>query len=206
MSSESLSRQIQAHLDRLHGGDRAAREALLGIALGWMRRLTSLMLRDNPRVYRWEETDDVLQNATLRLCRALDDARPQTARQFCGLAALQVRRELIDLARHYYGPQGAGAHHASQAPASPQDTPGPSLEPSDHSVNPASLSAWTEFHDQVARLPEEEREVFELRWYQEVGIDEAAQMLGTSRSTVVRRYHAACRKLHDVFQGELPFG
>ena len=39
------------------------------------------MLRDYPRVGRWEQTDDVLQNALLRLWRALEDVRPATARE-----------------------------------------------------------------------------------------------------------------------------
>ena len=36
-----------------------------------------------------------------------------------GAGIFYIRRELIDLARHYYGPQGAGAHHASQGPSDP---------------------------------------------------------------------------------------
>jgi RNA polymerase sigma-70 factor (ECF subfamily) len=60
---------------------------------------------------RWEQTDDVLQNATPRLCRALRETTPPTVRDFFRLAALHVRRELIDLARHHYGPQGPAARH-----------------------------------------------------------------------------------------------
>ena len=33
-----------------------------------LTRLTHNMLKDYPGVHRWEETDDILQNATLRLC------------------------------------------------------------------------------------------------------------------------------------------
>ena len=67
------------------------------------------MLRGYPGVARWEQTDDVLQDASLRLCRALENLVPESPRSFFNLAAVQIRRVLIDLARHYYGPQGTGA-------------------------------------------------------------------------------------------------
>ena len=60
-------------------------------------------------------TDDILQNALQRLCRALQTVKPQSVRSFLNLGAEQIRRELIDLAHHYRGPQGLGANHASNA-------------------------------------------------------------------------------------------
>src|SRR3954451_11884248 len=100
-------------LGRLRAGDGAARDQLLGLACRRLGRLAHRMLRDFPGVARWEGTDDVLQNATLRLCRALKDATPESPRSFFNLAAVQIRRELIDLARHHYGPHGDAAHHES---------------------------------------------------------------------------------------------
>ena len=46
-----------------------AREALLSHAAGRLERLARMMLRGYPRLRRWEETGDVLQNALLRLDR-----------------------------------------------------------------------------------------------------------------------------------------
>src|SRR5262245_49199486 len=102
---------LQERLDRLLAGDVAARDELLAAASKRLQRLARKMLRGYPAVGRWEQTDDVLQNATLRLCRALQEVKPQSVRSFFNLAAVQLRRELIDLARHYGGPLGAGAHH-----------------------------------------------------------------------------------------------
>ena len=65
-------------------------------------------------MHRWEQTDDVVQNALVRLRRALETTSPESVRSFVNLAAVQIRRELIDLARHYHGPNGMGAHHESQ--------------------------------------------------------------------------------------------
>src|SRR5207237_10738746 len=124
------------------------------------QRLTELarrMLRDFPGVRRWADTDDVLQNALLRLVVALRQVRPASPREFLGLATLQIRRELIDLARHYYGPEGHGANHESQ-PNRDSKSAG-RAEPADHSHEPSSLAQWTELHRQIDALPDEGREV-----------------------------------------------
>src|SRR2546421_3225469 len=102
-------------LPRAVTGDEAAVDALLRHCGDRLTTLTRRMLGDFQRVRRWVETDDVLQNALLRLLGALRSVRPQTPREFFVLANLQIRRELIDLARHFYGPEGIGANHDSQA-------------------------------------------------------------------------------------------
>jgi RNA polymerase sigma-70 factor (ECF subfamily) len=204
MSQPPIPTQVQNCLDRWAQGEQAARDELLALASDWLRRLARVMLRDYPRVGRWEQTDDVLQNSLLRLWRALEGVRPATPREFCGLATLQIRRELVDLARHYFGPLGLGAHHATEpspgaeAPAAPNPAAG-------SSYSPARLAAWTDFHDQVAGLPADLRAAFEARWYLNLPYDEAAELLAVSVSTVIRHYQAACRKLNEVFKGELPF-
>ena len=64
------------------------------------------MLKGYPGVARWEQTDDVAQNALIRMDRALRAIPRRRLPDFSRLAAAQVRRELIDLARHYFGPRG----------------------------------------------------------------------------------------------------
>ena len=75
MSQHEGSTQIQRCIDRLRSGDATARDELLAHAVDRLTRLTRKMLRDFPGVHRWEETDDVLQNAVLRLCRALEEVQ-----------------------------------------------------------------------------------------------------------------------------------
>ncbi len=112
-ASSNHTIQIQGWLDRLRDGDEAAREKLLQFSCERLRRLTRKMLRRFERVHRWEQTDDVLQSAMLRLHRTLQDVRPDSPADFYRLAALNIRRELLDLAKHYFGPCGLGARHAS---------------------------------------------------------------------------------------------
>src|SRR5437870_4454184 len=56
---------------------------------------------------------------------------------------------------------------------------------------PADLARWEAFHEEVNRLPEEEREVFNLLYYAGRTQEEAAAILDISASTVFRRWTAA---------------
>jgi RNA polymerase sigma-70 factor (ECF subfamily) len=163
------------------------------------------MLKGYPRLRRFEETDDIRQGALLRLHRALQAVRPATPRDFYRLATVQIRRELIDLARHYYGPAGHGRNLDPVAPndSAPSGTPS-ILEQPDSSLEPGRLAVWTDFHRQVQELPAEEQEVFELIWYQGLKMTEAAEILGVSSRTITRRWQAACLQLHQALQGILP--
>jgi RNA polymerase sigma-70 factor (ECF subfamily) len=195
--------RLQLCLERLQAGDEAARKDLINGACERLSRLTGAMLRDYRRLKRWEQTDDVLQSAMLRLFRALETVTPATLREFYRLAALQIRRELVDLARHYFGPESAGAHHDSVAAAQP-GAPAPALDPADSTHRPDRLADWAEFHEQVSALPDEEQEVFDLLWYQGLTHAEASGLLGVSTKTVQRRWHAACLRLHEALGGDLP--
>jgi RNA polymerase sigma-70 factor (ECF subfamily) len=196
---------LQNCLDRLQGGDEAARKELLEGACERLKQLTRTMLRDYRRLKRWEDTGDVLQSALVRLYRALQEVTPPSLREFYRLATMQIRRELIDLSRHYYGPQGPGRLHASNINEKDSHESYPLIyEMADSSDGPARLAVWTEFHRQVEALPDEEREVFDLVWYQGLQHTEAAAMLDVSARTVKRRWQSACLKLHEAMRGELP--
>ena len=99
--------ELRSCLSRVRRGDTSALNELILLASKRLESLTHLMLRDYPRVQRWAQTDDVLQNALVRLCRALESVTPKDVREFYALATTQIRRELLDLARHYSGPENA---------------------------------------------------------------------------------------------------
>jgi RNA polymerase sigma-70 factor (ECF subfamily) len=155
------------------------------------------MLSEFQRVRRWTETADVLQNALVRLVAALRDVKPQSSREFLTLAALQIRRELLNLTRKFYGPEGLGANHESAVAGGP-DGRAP-VEKADLSHEPCSLAQWTELHQHIEVLPDEEREVVDLLFYQGLSQAEAAALIDVSVRTVQRRWHAALVKLHSVW-------
>ena len=203
--ADERSAYLQHCLDRLRAGDESARQELLAGACARLSELTRTMLKDYRRLKRWEQTDDVLQNALVRLHRSLQDVTPPSLRDFYRLAALQVRRELIDLVRHYFGPEGGGRrHHTNAAEADSLRTPRPAYERPGAAEEPGTLAAWGEFHRQADALPEEERDVFDLVWYQGLKHTEAAAVLGVSARTVKRRWQAACLRLHEALRGDLP--
>ena len=158
MSNASSVALVEQCLEELRSGNAMARDRLLLQAMGRLRRLSTQMLNDFPRLQRWEDADDVLQNAMLRLCRALELQVPESVLAFYRLAALQIRRELLDLCHHYFGPQGLGQNYVSSAPwtAMNEATPHPAHEAATDSRNPALLADWTEFHQQVESLPDAE--------------------------------------------------
>ena len=110
----------------------------------------------------------------------------------------QAGGELIDLARHYYGPQGQGANYQSQAGEGSSLAAGPV----DNDNDPSSLAEWREFHERIGTLPDDERETVSLLYYQGLSQAEAAELLGVSVRTVQRRWHAALEQLHRVWNGQ----
>ena len=197
---------LQAILASDSGGNREAFGALIECSCQRLRELIHRMLhRQFPDLRRWEDTDDVLQQSLLRLHGALKKIQPQSVREFYGLAAKQIRWELIDLCRHYFGPQGLGANYESDHGGRPASGSAPPRhEPADDAPEPEVLLAWAEFHEHAGRLPDEEREIFDLLWYQQIPQEEAAALLGVSIRTVKRRWQRARLQLHKACYGQ-PF-
>lgn len=181
--------QLQLWLDLLRKGDDRARTELIAHACERLRTLTRRMLRGYPSLRCWEQTDDVFQNAMLRLYRALVDVTPDSLAHFYNLAGQQIRRELLDLAKHHARQDGQQEKWRKQ-------------QRQELSDEPSSLVEWTEFHRQVESLPDEERQVFSLIWYEELSQGEAAQVLGLSVRTVIRRWQAARVRLARALYGE----
>ena len=158
------------------------------------------MLKNYPHLRRWEQTDDVFQSAAIRLHKSLSKVRPETAKEFFGFAATQIRRTLIDLARHHFGPEGHAAKHQTDA-----GNRGDMLQAQpDRTAEPGSLEAWAAFHAAVDRLASDERLVVDLVWYGGATQREAAEVLQISERTVIRRLHKVRRKLQRSLHGEQP--
>jgi RNA polymerase sigma-70 factor (ECF subfamily) len=188
--------QLGILLEAHRNGDESARNKILEHACERLGVLTSRMLRRKPQVKRWAETGDVLQEALLRLQRALESEKPEDARRFAGLASLQIRRELIDLARRFRGPQGIGHNHQTdqaEGPSRVERETGKVEEPED-------LEAWEHFHEAVEKLSDDQREVTDLIWYSGMTQEEVAAEIGVSLKTVKRRWQSARLRLGEVWK------
>jgi len=199
---EDTSGHFENALSRLRAGDLEAREELIQLSFARLKRLSSQLLRQFPGVRRWEETDDVLQQAMVRLWKALSDVDLESPRHFFNLAAVQVRRELIDMSRKFGGVGGCNRKLESVADAdrdSPQASEGVS-----ETYEGGQLASWTEFHDAVDRLPEELSETFQLIWYQGLSQEQVAALIDMPQRTVSRRWQKARRELARILGGQLP--
>lgn len=191
--SEGSTTQLQALLDLAAKGNDDAYGELIAKASDRLLKLTRKMLRNFPHQNRWEQTDDVFQTDVLRLHQSLSEVRPNSVREFFGLATTQIRRTLIDLARHYFGPEGLGAKHETDVDVkeSAGDGGGKIQHEPVTTDQPETLELWTRFHESVEALPDDEREVLSLVWYSGTTQKEAAELLQISDRTVIRRLNRA---------------
>jgi len=199
------SSRLQSCLQRLAAGDLTARDTIIELCSTRLRVLASRMLSRFPNVRRWDDTDDVCQNAAMRLHLALGQRPIDSPRTIMALAATQIHRELIDLARRHAGPQSFAANHATnpghQADSSTRDTPG-HIAAAPAPADP--LERWTHFHDAIAALPAELREVFHLVWYLDADQKTIAGLLGCSERTVKTRWRDAREAVRHALDGEAP--
>jgi RNA polymerase sigma-70 factor (ECF subfamily) len=190
-----IADELAQCLSRLAAGDQKARDRILEVCNSRLRELSSRLLGKFAKVRRWDDTDDVAQNAALRLYRALGATVPESPRGLMGLMATQIQRELLDLARKHSGPMSYAQNHDTNFARDGSNGSGVFLveeaagqSESDEEI---PLERWEAFHAAVEGLPEEHREVFRCGYY--VGLDQkaTAKSLGLSRRTVQRKWQEA---------------
>lgn len=190
-------------VERAIEGDATAFDELLTHVSGRLCAIAHRMISAYPQVRRWEETEDVLQEALIRLQRALKEVKPDSVAGFFGLVTTLVRRTLIDFARHYYGVYGIGAKH--QSGQLEQNSQGEMLvERLGKSEPPEDLDDWSAFHDAIEKLPDDERETFGLVWYAGLTQSHVGKVLGISSRTVIRRMNRARIMLNNLLTGQQP--
>lgn len=192
---------LEACLDRLAAGDAGARDDLIAVACERMRAIAHRMLGRYPTVRRYDDTDDVMQNALVRLHRALGSVTPESPDRLLGLAALQIRRELTDLARKHAGPESEAAHHETDSFERHGNRISRVAETVAAAEPAAAVDRWTRLHETAAALPEDERRLFEVAWYLGARQEEAARILGCSLRTVKRRWDRIKQRLQDALPG-----
>jgi RNA polymerase sigma-70 factor (ECF subfamily) len=186
---------LQDCLDRWQAGDRAAADELLRASGVRLEKLARRMCRSFPNVRGWAETGDVLQSSLIRLLRTLQNMRPLTTRDFFNLAAVHIRRELLDLARHFR----RKAWVPLELPSASAD--GLSQRSDVAPPPPDDFDLWTRFHQAVDQLPVEEREVVGLVFYHGWTQVRIAELFGVDERTIRRRWSSACERLRAIVGG-----
>jgi RNA polymerase sigma factor (sigma-70 family) len=191
--AEDGSVELQGLLDRLRRGDREARRLLLERACERLRRLAGRMLHGSfPDVARRHELDSVVHETWVRLLQALEKTEPPTVADFFRLAALKFRQVLLDMAQ---GERRRGQREVLGWSGADSEAPAPPAAGTTH--DPARLALWTEFHEKVATLGEQERAVFELHYYLELPQAEIARVLQLHPRKVSYLWIAATERLGE---------
>jgi RNA polymerase sigma factor (sigma-70 family) len=161
-------------LQRLAEGDEAARDELIERAQDRLRLRVSQMLSRFPLLRRCEGTSDVLQDVLFNLSGVLKRIHPHDGRHFLGLAGQQIRWKLLDLAR--------------RSPEPGVRTLDPSQDLLQTTHDPNRLAQWAEIHNYIQHLPEADRELFDLIFYQGTPQPLVAEILRISSRTLKRRW------------------
>ena len=114
----------------------------------------------------------------------MHDTPIKDVRHFYQVAAIQIRRELIELGQQ------------CQCLAKPS-----SSEVDAEQVVVHELQQWALFHHGVDKLPSDQREVFDLIWYHDLNREEAADLLGVPMPQVRRLWRSARLSMHDLLDG-----
>lgn len=180
MADEHTTAAVQRFLVELAGDSPSEPviRSLLERAVGRLHQLcSSLLFRSYPRLTRPPlnlQAEEMLSAVAERLLKALREVRPETPRQFFGLANRHMRWELNDLARRLDERSRAVALRDDIALA--PESSGSGLSPNAQRI----LNA-------IDGLPDEEREVFELVRIQGLTHGEVAAVVGVSTKTIQRR-------------------
>jgi RNA polymerase sigma factor (TIGR02999 family) len=164
-------------LDRWHGGDRSALEALIEVVYGELRVIALALLRDERLDHTLQPTA-LVNEAYLRL-QGVRELRLENRRHFFGAAAKAMRRVLVDYARQRRaakrgGPalQRVGITEALQTPVDLR----------------TDFERLDEALEQLAETAPDKARVVELRYFAGLSIEETAALLECSPATVKRHW------------------
>lgn len=163
-------------------GDQAAAERLIPIVYGELRRQAAYYLRRERREHTLQPTG-LVHEAYLRL---VEQRRPdwQNRAQFFGVAAQMMRRILVDHARRH----GAGKRGGSSCRVSLDEA---AEAPAREAPRDLDLVALEDALQELGGLDPDKARLVELRFFGGLDIDDTAQVLGVSASTVSREWRMA---------------
>ncbi len=170
-------RQITQLLQAWGQGDQAARDQLIAMIYDELRRLARKHLR-RERPGHTLETSALVNEAYLRM--AAQNVSWQSRAHFFGIAARLMRQILVDHARLRDNVKhGGGLQRVSldAADAGQEQT--------------ADILALDDALETLAKMSPQQSHIIELRFFGGLTIEETAEVLGVSPSTVEREWRVA---------------
>jgi RNA polymerase sigma-70 factor (ECF subfamily) len=196
---DDTTTDLQLLIDRLRRGDDVARRELLKRAHDRLLRIAARVFREDfPALHGRHDLESVVSEVWMRLAGALEMTRPETVEGFFGLVFLKVRQVLLDMAQSQ---RRLDARQAQTPPDGAGSDALADLDLPDTTYDPPRLALLTEFHQQIEKLPDDQRRVFELHYYGDFSQADIAQMLGVHKKQVSRLWLAATGKLAAWLDG-----
>ena len=160
-------------------GDAKALEELIPLVYDELRRLAERYLHRERAGHTLQPTA-LVNEAYLKLVNQKRVAWKNRG-QFFAVASQTMRRLLVDHARrHHADKRGGGVTHV---PLEEEQAPAPARE--------VDVLALDEALERLAALDATQAKVVELRYFGGLTLEESAEVLGTSRATVVRAFRVA---------------
>jgi RNA polymerase sigma-70 factor, ECF subfamily len=177
-------------LEALSAGDQSAPARLMPLVYDELRRLAGRYLRRERPNHTLQATA-LVHEVYLRL---IDQSRVnwQNRAHFIGVAAQMMRRILVDYARLHHGQKRGGYRHK----LSLDDAAGFEKD------KDVDLIALDEALGELARLDPGQSRIVELRFFGGLTLDETAEVMGISRSTVKREWLMAKAWLYSQLSQE----
>jgi RNA polymerase sigma-70 factor (ECF subfamily) len=189
---EAAPEGITQLLINWRNGDNAALDQLMPLVYEELRRLARGFMRKERRDHTLQ-TSALINEAYLRLVDQ-DETNWQNRAHFLAVAAQIMRHILIDHARGYrYEKRGAGAQRVGLDEA---------MVFSEERA--AELVALDEALTSLATVDPRKSRIIELRFFGGLNIDETAEVMELSPTTVQREWRAARAWLRRFIKGENP--
>ena len=146
-----------------------------------------------PKAQTRIETCDLVQQAQIRLLKALREIPLNSTPDFLRLAAKHIRWELLSITRMPSLPVAEDGTHSGL------------FDPKFATEDPVMLAKWCELHDRIALLPEGERQLFDLLYYVGLTQVDAAKHLDVPLRTLKRSWFKAKSLLMKQYENSNPF-
>lgn len=195
---------IQDLLNSLQSGVDAEsiKDQLISRAYLRLQELAHRILYSYDREKLDEETDGLVAEAYLRLNRSLDDLKPETVRQFFGLAALQMRRHLLDKLRAIHG--RGEQKRPGLISLTPDSHAGTAMPPEVSATGHSFDGMTVDVLESLDKLEERQRECLILQHWYGFTHQEIASLMGVSTKTVQRMTNMAFIQLNELLKSYKP--
>ena len=200
MKSFDHSTNIDNLLKRVKKQEPKAKEELISHSLERLEKLSRRMFRKYPNLRTLEETGDIVQKLVIRLHKMLSELVPEDTKSYFRLASQNLRWVLNDLARSSaakYRPKNSGDLSSSTARNELLNT-------KDKAGGPASFAEWADFYEKIENLPDENRQILDLLWFQGLSQEEASQILKIPLRTLARKWMVTRVLIKSLLNNQFP--